>query len=90
MEKVCNAGSIFLGEFAPESAGDYCLGPSHTLPTGGAARWQSPVSVLDFLKLQSIAKLSREDLEPLIPLIEQMGEIEGFPAHAYGASIRRA
>ncbi|RYH14654.1 MAG: histidinol dehydrogenase [Alphaproteobacteria bacterium] len=89
MEGVRNAGCILLGEYTPESAGDYCLGPSHTLPTSGAARWQSPVNVLDFLKVQSIARLSREDLQPLIPTIETVAQIEGFPAHGYGATVRR-
>lgn len=89
MGKIRNAGSIFLGEYTPESAGDFCLGPSHTLPTSGAARWQSPVNVLDFLKIQSIARLTPKDLAPLIPVVEAFGEMEGFPAHAHGASIRR-
>ncbi|MGV3615953.1 MAG: histidinol dehydrogenase [Fimbriimonas sp.] len=87
--RIRNAGSIFMGEHTPESAGDFCLGPSHTLPTSGAARWQSPVSVLDFLKVQSLARLTPKDLEPLIPVVEAFGEMEGFPAHAYGASVRR-
>lgn len=88
MEKVRNAGCILLGEYTPESAGDFCLGPSHTLPTGGAARWQSPVNVLDFLKVQSVARLSPGELEPLVRTIETFGEMEGFPTHARGASIR--
>lgn len=90
MEKVRNAGCILLGEYTPESAGDFCLGPSHTLPTSGAARWQSPVNVIDFLKVQSVARLTPSDLEPLIPVIEAFGEMEGFPAHARGATIRQA
>lgn len=89
MAKVRNAGCILLGEYTPESAGDYCLGPSHTLPTSGAARWQSPVNVLDFLKLQSVVRLTKEELQPLIPTIEALATIEGFPAHAHGATVRR-
>jgi histidinol dehydrogenase len=89
MKKVRNAGCILLGEYTPESAGDYCLGPSHTLPTSGAARWQSPVNVLDFLKVQSVVRLSREELQPLIPTIEALAEVEGFPAHGFGATVRR-
>ena len=89
MEKVRNAGCILLGEHTPESAGDYCLGPSHTLPTSGAARWQSPVNVLDFLKVQSVARLSSADLQPLIPTIETLAEVEGFPAHGFGATVRK-
>ncbi len=90
LERVRNAGCILLGEHTPESAGDYCLGPSHTLPTSGAARWQSPVNVLDFLKVQSVARLTREDLQPLIPTIEALAKVEGFPAHGYGATVRKA
>lgn len=86
---IRNAGCILIGEHTPESAGDFCLGPSHTLPTSGAARWQSPVNVLDFLKVQSLARLTPTDLEPLIPVIETFGVMEGFPAHGNGASIRR-
>ena len=89
MERVRNAGCILLGEWTPESAGDYCLGPSHTLPTSGAARWGSPVNVLDFLKVQSVARMTRESLQPLIPTIETLAAVEGFPAHGYGATVRR-
>jgi histidinol dehydrogenase len=89
VDRIRNAGCILLGEYTPESAGDYCLGPSHTLPTSGAARWQSPVNVLDFLKVQSISRLTRHDIQPLIETIEAFGEIEGFPAHAFGATVRR-
>ncbi len=88
MESIHNAGCILLGEWTPESAGDFCLGPSHTLPTSGAARFGSPVNVLDFLKVQSVSRLTREGLQALTPTIEAFGEMEGFPTHARGASIR--
>ncbi len=88
MAKVKNAGAILLGEYTPESAGDYVLGPSHTLPTAGAARFGSPVNVLDFLKIQSVSNLSYDQLLELIPTIEAFGEMEGFPTHARGATIR--
>jgi histidinol dehydrogenase len=77
-----------MGDFTPESAGDFCLGPSHTLPTSGAARFASPVNVLNFMKLQSVAHMTCAQLQPLIPVIEAFGEMEGFPAHARGATIR--
>jgi histidinol dehydrogenase len=86
--RIRNAGCLLLGEFTPESAGDFVLGPSHTLPTSGAARFGGPVNVLDFLKVQSIARMTSADLAPLIPVIEAFGEMEGFPTHAAGASIR--
>ncbi|RYG37553.1 histidinol dehydrogenase [bacterium] len=85
---VKNAGCILIGEHTPESAGDYVAGPSHTLPTAGAARWQSPVSVQEFLKLQSVIRLSANDLKVLAPSIVALAEAEGFPAHGAGASLR--
>ena len=85
---IRNAGCVLLGEWTPESAGDYCIGPSHTLPTAGAARFGSPVNVMDFLKFQSVSKLNRNSLAALAPTIETFGKAEGFPAHANGAAIR--
>lgn len=87
--RIRNAGCILMGELTPESGGDYCFGPSHTLPTSGAARWQSPVNVADFLKFQSLVRMDRAGLEELIPTIESLAHLEGFPAHANGATIRR-
>ncbi|HEY0866890.1 MAG TPA: histidinol dehydrogenase, partial [Fimbriimonas sp.] len=88
MESIFNAGCILLGEWSPESAGDFVAGPSHTLPTSGAARFGNPVNVLDFLKVQSIIRLDRDDLLEMLPTIQAFGEMEGFPTHAQGASIR--
>lgn len=89
LPRIYNAGCILLGEWTPESLGDFCLGPSHTLPTSGAARFGSPVNVLDFLKVQSVAYLRPEDLCPLISTVEAFGEMERFPIHGYGATIRK-
>ena len=86
--KIRNAGCILLGEWTPESAGDYCAGPSHTLPTATASRFGSPVNVLDFLKVQSVMNLTRDELAELSPTIEAFGEMEGFPTHAKGATVR--
>ena len=88
LSKIQNAGCVLLGHDTPESAGDFCAGPSHTLPTAGAARYGSPVNVLDFLKLQSVCRLNREGLESLLPAIEAFAEMEGLPAHGQDASIR--
>jgi histidinol dehydrogenase len=85
---IRNAGCIALGAFTPQSAGDFASGPSHTLPTAGAARFAGPLNVQDFLKFQSISQLEKEDLEELLPIIEAFGEMEGFPAHAMGAKVR--
>ena len=86
--QVRNAGCILLGDYSPESAGDYVAGPSHTLPTSGAARWQNPVSVLDFIKVQSIIRMSEAELLKLGPAGEQLAQTEEFPAHAAGFSVR--
>ena len=83
-----NAGCILLGEWTPESAGDYCAGPSHTLPTATAARFGSPVNVLDFLKVQSVMKLSQEEFGELAETIEAFGSMEDFPTHSSGATLR--
>ncbi len=88
VDRIQNAGAILLGEYTPESAGDYVLGPSHTLPTAGAARFGSPVNILDFWKVQSVSHLNFDELIELIPTIEAFGEMEGFPTHARGATIR--
>lgn len=89
VDSIQNAGCVLLGEWTPESAGDFCLGPSHTLPTAGAARFGSPVNVLDFVKVQSVSRLDFATLEPLIPVIEAFGEFEEFPIHGHGATVRR-
>jgi histidinol dehydrogenase len=86
--RISSAGCILMGEWTPESAADYCLGPSHTLPTGGAARFGGPVNVLDFLKVQSFANLTREQFRPLARMVEVFGEMEGLPTHAAGATVR--
>ena len=88
MSKIQNAGCIFLGEWSAEAAGDFCVGPSHTLPTAGAARFDSPVNVLTFLKVQSVVRLTRQQMEDLAPVVETFGAMEGFPAHAWGAACR--
>jgi histidinol dehydrogenase len=87
-ERVTNAGCILLGEWTPESAADYVLGPSHTLPTNGASRFANPINALDFLKIQSISNLSKSDLGRLAKTVETIAEIENFPAHAAAATVR--
>ena len=88
LDKVQNASCILLGDYTPESAGDFVIGPSHTLPTRCAARFGSPVNVLDFLKIQSVSNLTYDQLLDLIPTIETFGEMESFPTHARGSTIR--
>ncbi len=88
--EIYNAGCIMMGEWTPESGGDYVVGPSHTLPTATAARFGSPLSVADFLKVQSLSHLTADDLRPLIPAIETISLLEGLPGHGRGATIRRS
>lgn len=89
MAEIRCAGCVLLGEWTPESAGDYVIGPSHTLPTSRAARFQAPVNVMDFLRLQSVSKLDASSLARLGPTIEAFGQVEGFPGHARGAAVRQ-
>jgi histidinol dehydrogenase len=89
LEEVNNAGAIFIGESSPVSAGDYIAGPSHTLPTGRAARFSSPLSVTTFLKRNSVIFLSSHGIKSLSSYIEKLAQIEGFKAHAYSAKLRR-
>lgn len=84
---VRNAGCILLGD-TPQAAGDYVAGPSHTLPTGRAARFESPVSVETFLKRSSVIALSRDALRTLAPDILALAHEEGFEAHAAAVQIR--
>ena len=87
-QKIQNAGSVFVGEFSPESAGDYASGTNHTLPTSGFARAFSGVSVESFGKWISFQKLSRAGLSNLAPTIEKMAIAEGLLAHKNAVSIR--
>ncbi|GIV06574.1 MAG: histidinol dehydrogenase [Fimbriimonadales bacterium] len=84
---VRNAGCILLGD-TPQAVGDYVAGPSHTLPTGRAARFESPVSVETFLKRSSVIALSRDALRTLAPDILALAHEEGFEAHAAAVQIR--
>ncbi|MBU0763078.1 MAG: histidinol dehydrogenase, partial [Candidatus Altiarchaeota archaeon] len=81
-EKIVNAGAIFLGEYSPVAAGDYASGANHVLPTGGAARFSSQLSVRDFLKTSSTQKISRKGLSNLSKTIISLAEVEGLVEHA--------
>jgi histidinol dehydrogenase len=83
------AGAVFLGDHTPEAAGDYAAGPSHVLPTGGAARFSSPLGVYDFLVRTSIVRYSREALAGQADLLEGLARLEGLEAHARAVRIRR-
>lgn len=87
-EQVRNAGSVFLGHWSPESAGDYASGTNHTLPTSGFARAFSGVSLDSFVKKITFQQLSREGLEALGPAVETMAAAEELEAHRNAVSIR--
>jgi len=85
---IRNAGSIFLGPWTPESVGDYASGTNHTLPTYGAARAYSGVTLESFLKYISVQKLTRKGLERLGPTVETLAQMEGLEAHRRAVSLR--
>lgn len=88
LPKIRHAGAIFLGHHTPEAAGDYLAGPNHTLPTGGTARFFSPLGVEDFVKKSSLICFSKEGLERLGGSVIKIAELEGLEAHAKSVSIR--
>lgn len=85
---IRNAGAIFLGSYAPEPLGDYFAGPNHVLPTGGTARFFSPLSVADFMKKSSLISYSRDALGKVQKDITRFAEAEGLTAHANAIRIR--
>ena len=88
LDKVKNAGSVFLGRSAPEALGDYWAGPNHTLPTGGAARFSSPLSVDDFVKKTQYIHYDRAALDGAKDAVIRMAEAEGLYAHARSVAVR--
>jgi histidinol dehydrogenase len=87
-EQVINAGSVFIGNFSPESAGDYATGTNHTLPTNGYAKAYSGVGIDSFVKKVSFQKMSRDGLYDMSKTIIAMAEAEGLEAHAAAVRIR--
>lgn len=87
-ETIVNAGSIFIGNYTPESAGDYASGTNHTLPTGGWALSYSGVNLGSFTKRITLQKITREGLTSLAPAIERMASAEGLDGHRNAAAIR--
>lgn len=86
--RVTAAGSVFVGAYTPESAGDYASGTNHTLPTSGWARSHSGVNIDSFMRKMTLQEISRDGLRKLAPTIVAMAEAEGLQAHAAAASIR--
>lgn len=88
VQKVRNAGAIFVGHYTPEAIGDYVAGSNHVLPTARSARFSSGLSVYDFIKRTSVLKLGAEQLAALGPAAMTLAETEGLSAHARSISIR--
>jgi histidinol dehydrogenase len=89
LESIGAAGAVFLGDYTPEAAGDYAAGPSHVLPTGGAARFSSALGVYDFITRSSLIGYSKAAIQREADLLESLALLEGFDAHARAVKIRR-
>jgi histidinol dehydrogenase len=87
---IGNAGSIFIGDYSPQAAGDYAAGPNHVLPTGGVARFRGGLGVHDFVKTISVQQLSRDGLARIGPAVIALAEAEGLKAHAESIRVRSA
>jgi histidinol dehydrogenase len=88
VDKITNAGSVFLGHLSCESAGDYASGTNHTLPTNGYARAYSGVSIDSFVKKITYQELTAEGLKAIGPAIELMAAAEGLEAHKNAVTVR--
>jgi len=88
LPQLRSAGAIFVGPYAPAPLGDYVAGPNHVLPTGGTARFFSPLGVYDFMKRTSIVTATRAGLRKLAPAVETLAALEGYEAHAAAVRCR--
>jgi histidinol dehydrogenase len=88
-ERLENCGAIFCGPFSPVAAGDYVAGPNHVLPTGGSARFFSPLGVYDFVKRSNIITLTAEELSEISDAGERIAAFEGLPKHAASMAARK-
>ncbi|MFM8425657.1 MAG: histidinol dehydrogenase, partial [Chloroflexota bacterium] len=87
-EQVNNAGGVFMGEHSFEVLGDYLAGPSHVMPTGGSARFASPLNVWDFVKIVSLVALDDKTAQNVGPIAATLAQSEGLDAHANAALLR--
>ena len=85
---IHNAGAIMVGPYTPESVGDYIAGPNHILPTGGAARYASPLNVDDFLKKTSVISYTESALKKVTPAVVRLAQVEGLDGHAAAMTTR--
>ena len=88
LDKIRNAGSVFMGRYCPEALGDYFAGPNHTLPTSGTARFSSPLGVEDFIKTTQFTYYTKEALAMVKDKVAYFAEQEGLSAHARSATVR--
>ncbi len=88
IDKIKNAGSIFIGKFSPEAMGDYIAGPNHVLPTSGSAKFSSGLSVNDFLKRHSLIKITKTGIERLGPSVINLAQHENLEGHANSVKVR--
>jgi histidinol dehydrogenase len=87
VDKIINAGAIFIGAYTPEPVGDYFAGPNHTLPTMGTAAFSSPLGVYDFMKRSSLLEYDRQAFEAIAEKVGRFADVEGLQAH--GMAVRR-
>jgi len=85
---IRNAGSVFVGDYSAQAAGDYASGPNHVLPTSGQARFRGGLSVLDFVKVITVQQLSANGLRRIAPVVECLATAEGLAAHAQSVRVR--
>lgn len=85
---IHHAGSVFVGDYSPQAAGDYASGPNHVLPTAGQARFRGGLSVFDFVKLITVQKLSAHGLRTIANTVTSLAETEGLQAHAHSVRVR--
>ncbi len=88
--RIKNAGAVFVGRYSPVPLGDFYAGPNHVLPTGGAAKFLSGLSVIDFMKRVSLTSYTKESLRRALPAVAKMAEVEGLQRHAEAVRIRFA
>jgi histidinol dehydrogenase len=88
INKVSNAGCVFIGENSTVVLGDYVAGPSHVLPTGGTARFSSPLNTMDFIKLIDLVNIDKASLKQLGQAASTIARAEGFEAHARAVEKR--
>jgi histidinol dehydrogenase len=88
LAKIKHAGAVFLGHNTPETLGDYMAGPNHILPTGGTARFSSPLGVYDFVKRSSVLSFSKESLQKYGKRAARFADMEGLEAHGKSITVR--